>query len=178
MKGWCPTGKTYVSIPSHKEDGWEDIDLRGDALSHLDNKRRAVGIRLTYLLLLWPKLNTLLPVVFNREWEGKAYNQPKRSSFLSEAESLSAMLCEGPCVPGGWEKGNVTEGKILSVRGGREVPSGVLPMVAFIANIDSLVEALKGRILSVTWLDLSLLHGEKSLLTGYCRERLGADTSP
>ena len=65
LKGCCTTAETYVSFPSHTQDGSEEVDPCGDGLSPLDHSRSVLGIRLCSRLLLGPKPNTLLLVAFN-----------------------------------------------------------------------------------------------------------------
>ena len=65
LTGCCTTAETYVSFPSHTQDGSEEVDPCGDGLSPLDHSRSVLGIRLCSRLLLGPKPNTLLLVAFN-----------------------------------------------------------------------------------------------------------------
>lgn len=107
-----------MRFPSQAEDGSEDIDPCGDGLSPLAHSRRVLGIRLCSRLLLGPKPNTLLLVVFNCEWE-EISRQPARRDVASFLQPKAFLQCHGKgllYLPAE-QKDMITEGGIRTVRG-------------------------------------------------------------
>ena len=62
--------------------------------------------------------------------------------------------------------------------GGRAELSGILPRAAFIANVDGFVEAFERPSLYCYLLRPVSPTGILGLVTGYCRENLGAEPYP